>query len=44
VTLDVTTELMGGPLGDAVRERGILVVGESGIFVPADVKVVQVSV
>jgi len=41
VTLDVTTELMGGPLGDAVRERGILVVGESGIFVPADVKVVQ---
>eukprot|EP00238_Polyblepharides_amylifera_P014146 CAMPEP_0196580702 /NCGR_PEP_ID=MMETSP1081-20130531/30158_1 /TAXON_ID=36882 /ORGANISM="Pyramimonas amylifera, Strain CCMP720" /LENGTH=371 /DNA_ID=CAMNT_0041900655 /DNA_START=95 /DNA_END=1210 /DNA_ORIENTATION=- len=41
VTLDVTTELMAGPLGDIVRERGITVVGESGIFTPADVEVVQ---
>mmetsp|Transcript_15072 Transcript_15072/g.25512 ORF Transcript_15072/g.25512 Transcript_15072/m.25512 type:complete len:363 (+) Transcript_15072:56-1144(+) len=41
VTLNVTVDLMAGPLGDKVRERGILMVGESGIFTPADVKVVQ---
>lgn len=41
VSLDVTVDLMAGPLGDQVRERGITVVGESGIFTPEDVKVVQ---
>jgi len=41
VTLDCTKELMAGPLGDKVRERSIMVVGESGIFTFDDVKVVQ---
>uniref|UniRef100_A0A7S0R661 indole-3-glycerol-phosphate synthase n=1 Tax=Pyramimonas obovata TaxID=1411642 RepID=A0A7S0R661_9CHLO len=41
VSLDVTVDLMAGPLGDIVRERGITMVGESGIFTPDDVKVVQ---
>eukprot|EP00959_Pyramimonas_sp_CCMP1952_P322486 6748290-Pyramimonas_sp.AAC.1 len=41
VSLDVTVDLLAGPLGDIVRERGITMVGESGIFTPEDVKVVQ---
>ena len=41
VSLNVTVDLMAGPLGDQVRERGITMVGESGIFTPEDVKVVQ---
>lgn len=41
VDLHRTVDLMDGPMGDQVRERGITVVGESGIFAPADVKVLQ---
>lgn len=41
VDLYRTVELLNGPLGDQVRERGITVVGESGIFAPEDVKVLQ---
>ncbi|KAK3271443.1 hypothetical protein CYMTET_20205 [Cymbomonas tetramitiformis] len=41
VDLQITVDLLSGPLGDIVRERDILMVGESGIFTPEDVKVVQ---
>ena len=41
VSLDVTVDLMAGPLGDQVRERGITMVGESGIFTIDDVNVLQ---
>eukprot|EP00239_Pterosperma_sp_CCMP1384_P002337 CAMPEP_0197848426 /NCGR_PEP_ID=MMETSP1438-20131217/8699_1 /TAXON_ID=1461541 /ORGANISM="Pterosperma sp., Strain CCMP1384" /LENGTH=379 /DNA_ID=CAMNT_0043460667 /DNA_START=119 /DNA_END=1258 /DNA_ORIENTATION=- len=41
VSLDITKELLDGPLGDIVRERDILMVGESGIFTPEHVKFVQ---
>eukprot|EP00227_Mantoniella_beaufortii_P011191 CAMPEP_0197591656 /NCGR_PEP_ID=MMETSP1326-20131121/13838_1 /TAXON_ID=1155430 /ORGANISM="Genus nov. species nov., Strain RCC2288" /LENGTH=361 /DNA_ID=CAMNT_0043157195 /DNA_START=165 /DNA_END=1250 /DNA_ORIENTATION=- len=41
VSLNVTVDLMAGPLGDEVRRRGITVVGESGIFTIDDVNVLQ---
>lgn len=41
VSLNVTVDLLAGPLGDQVRERGITVVGESGIFTIDDVNVLQ---
>ena len=41
VSLNVTVDLMAGPLGDEVRRRGIPVVGESGIHVLDDVNVLQ---
>ena len=41
VSLDVTVDLLAGPLGDQVRERGITMVGESGIFTIDDVNVLQ---
>jgi len=41
VSLDVTVNLLAGPLGDQVRERGITMVGESGIFTIDDVNVLQ---
>ena len=41
VDLNVTVDLLAGPLGDEVRERGITMVGESGIFTIDDVNVLQ---
>ena len=41
VSLDVTTGLLNGPLGEVVRERGITMVGERGIFTIDDVNVLQ---
>ena len=41
VSLNVTVDLLAGPLGDQVRERGITMVGESGIFTIDDVNVLQ---
>lgn len=41
VDLNNTVELLKGQHGQEIRERGILVVGESGLFVPADIKAVQ---
>ena len=41
MSLDVTTGLLNGPLGEVVRERGITMVGESGIFTIDDVNVLQ---
>jgi len=43
VSLNVTVDLLKGPLGDQVRERGITVVGESGIFTIDDVNVLQTA-
>lgn len=43
VSLNVTTDLMGGPLGEEVKRRGITMVGESGIFTIDDVNVLQDS-
>ena len=41
VDLNITVDLLAGPLGDEVRERGITMVGESGIFTIDDVNVLQ---
>jgi len=41
VDLDCTRRLLAGDLGAQVRERGILMVGESGIFTPEHVSFVQ---
>jgi len=41
VSLDVTVDLLSGPLGEQVRARGITMVGESGIFTIDDVNVLQ---
>ena len=41
VSLDVTVDLLNGPLGEQVRERGITMVGESGIFTIDDVNTLQ---
>ena len=43
VSLNVTTDLMNGPLGEEVKRRGITMVGESGIFTIDDVNVLQDS-
>ena len=43
VSLSVTTDLMNGPLGEEVKERGITMVGESGIFTIDDVNLLQDS-
>ena len=39
--MDVTVDLLSGPLGEQVRARGITMVGESGIFTIDDVNVLQ---
>ena len=41
VDLNVTVELMATELGKEVKERNIVMVGESGIFTIDDVNVVQ---
>lgn len=41
VDLNVTVELMATDLGQQVKERGIIMVGESGIFTIDDVNIVQ---
>lgn len=38
-----TERLLSGELGRQIRERGIMVVGESGLFVPEDVQRVQAA-
>jgi indole-3-glycerol phosphate synthase len=39
--LAVTQRIMDSPSGEEVKRRGILMVGESGIFTPDDVAFVQ---
>lgn len=41
VTLDNTRIIMESSAGQQVKDRGLVMVGESGIFTPADVAVVQ---
>jgi len=41
VDLALTQRIMDGPAGQEVKRRGILMVGESGIFTPEDVAFVQ---
>jgi indole-3-glycerol phosphate synthase len=41
VDLAVTQRIMDSPAGQEVKARGILMVGESGIFTPEDVAFVQ---
>ncbi|CAM6125872.1 unnamed protein product [Calypogeia fissa] len=41
VDLHNTVELLKGEHGQAIRDREILVVGESGLFTPDDIKLVQ---
>jgi len=41
VSLDNTRAIMESPAGQQVKERGLLMVGESGIFTPDDVAFVQ---
>jgi indole-3-glycerol phosphate synthase len=41
VDLNCTKTIMDSPAGQEVKRRGILMVGESGIFTPADVAFVQ---
>ncbi|KAL3677582.1 hypothetical protein R1sor_027530 [Riccia sorocarpa] len=41
VDIQNTVRLLEGERGETIRDRGILVVGESGLFTPADVEVVQ---
>jgi indole-3-glycerol phosphate synthase len=43
VDLATTQRIMDSPAGRAVKERGLLMVGESGIFTPDDVAVVQAA-
>lgn len=43
VSLNVTTDLMNGPLGEEVKRRDITMVGESGIFTIDDVNLLQDS-
>eukprot|EP00271_Cylindrocystis_brebissonii_P014815 TRINITY_DN36389_c0_g1_i1.p1 TRINITY_DN36389_c0_g1~~TRINITY_DN36389_c0_g1_i1.p1 ORF type:complete len:487 (+),score=92.26 TRINITY_DN36389_c0_g1_i1:133-1593(+) len=43
VDIDNTRRLLEGERGAAIRERGIIVVGESGLFTPADVAVVETA-
>ncbi|CAI5476065.1 unnamed protein product [Closterium sp. Yama58-4] len=41
VDIGNTQQLLAGERGAAIRERGIMVVGESGLFTPVDVAFVQ---
>lgn len=41
VDLAVTQRIMDSPAGQQVKQRGIMMVGESGIFTPSDVAFVQ---
>ncbi|KAL4588860.1 hypothetical protein LXL04_001757 [Taraxacum kok-saghyz] len=41
VDISNTKKLLEGERGDKIREKGIIVVGESGLFTPADVAFVQ---
>lgn len=41
VDISNTKRLLEGERGEKIRERGILVVGESGLFTPEDIKYVQ---
>ncbi|CAI7861949.1 unnamed protein product [Closterium sp. NIES-54] len=41
VDIGNTQQLLAGERGAAIRERGIMVVGESGLFTPDDVAFVQ---
>ncbi|KAK1297267.1 hypothetical protein QJS10_CPB15g01036 [Acorus calamus] len=41
VDISNTKKLLGGARGEAIRERGIIVVGESGLFTPSDIAYVQ---
>jgi hypothetical protein len=41
VDLAITKQIMDSPAGQEVKRRGILMVGESGIFTPEDVAFVQ---
>eukprot|EP00899_Mesostigma_viride_P010465 jgi/Mesvir1/1941/Mv22961-RA.2 len=41
VDIHNTVRLLEGERGQAIRDRGILVVGESGLFTPDDIKLVQ---
>jgi len=41
VSLDCTKNIMASDAGKEVQKRGILMVGESGIFVPEDLKFMQ---
>lgn len=43
VDLAVTQRIMDSPAGQEVKRRGILMVGESGIFTPDDVAFVQAA-
>lgn len=43
VDLAVTQRIMDSPAGQEVKRRGILMVGESGIFTPHDVTFVQAA-
>jgi indole-3-glycerol phosphate synthase len=43
VDLDVTRRIMESAAGAEVKRRGILMVGESGIFTPDDVATVQAA-
>lgn len=41
VDINNTAELLKGEIGAQIRERDIIVVGESGLFVPEDIALVQ---
>ncbi|KAH6794767.1 Aldolase-type TIM barrel family protein [Perilla frutescens var. hirtella] len=41
VDISNTKELLEGERGERIREKGIIVVGESGLFTPADIAYVQ---
>jgi indole-3-glycerol phosphate synthase len=43
VDLALTQRIMDSPPGQQVKQRGILMVGESGIFTPDDVAFVQAA-
>ncbi|KAL2613891.1 hypothetical protein R1flu_025583 [Riccia fluitans] len=43
VDIQNTVRLLEGERGQTIRDRGILVVGESGLFTPADIEVVQMA-
>ena len=41
VDISNTKKLLEGERGERIREKGIIVVGESGLFTPADIAYVQ---
>ncbi|MCO5591394.1 hypothetical protein L7F22_045377 [Adiantum nelumboides] len=43
VDINNTVELLKGARGDTVSERNILVVGESGLFTPQDIALLQTA-